>query len=132
MKLLEIGKDWVPEVRSVFRPPWNRRGYRRTAKIYPKRKTMRIKKKVFKELVRRLQKAYPKHNYRLEERKIKGVHYWIIRRGKVSPRNPPLYYSYLRGKFYVPRSYTRKRKELVANVIRMRLQSLGAARVRWK
>jgi hypothetical protein len=120
IRLLEAFKDFEVKIKSdnSFK------------KVILTKSIKTITEKDLKAMVIGLRAKYPDKNYRLVKRKIAGKTYLIIRRGKASLNNPPVYFDLEAGKVLVPQTYVKKVGRLVNSVILYRLNPLGIVKVR--
>jgi len=122
VKLLEPFEDFKPTIRGWSGSP----KYKMVREVKPKEYPLKLTLKTLKKIVRKLRKQYPSHDYRLEKVKLHDKIYYRLRRGETDLKNPPIYIDLETGRIYVPSSYVKRKKRLVASVIDYRLRSLGA------
>jgi hypothetical protein len=122
VKLLEPFKDFKPTIRGWSGSP----KYKMVREVKPKEYPLKLTLKTLKKIVRKLRKQYPSHDYRLEKVKLHDKIYYCLRRGETDLKNPPIYIDLETGRIYIPQTYVKRKKRLVASVIDYRLRSLGA------
>lgn len=121
MRLKEVFVDFPLTIRLAKKGPKSREVRTFEPKKYPNRRLIRR----IQSDIERLQARFLSMDYRVEETSVRGERALRVRRGKVGPENPPVYYFPKSGRIYVPSSYLRRRKRLTLSILCYRLKAWG-------
>lgn len=124
IKLLELGKDFVPEVNDYTGRPY----YRRTRRLIIPEVKLDFNDflKAAMKFNERMKKKGKSARLEAKVRVIDGEPYYVLRRAdRVKGDDIPLYYNPRTRRFYTALRYPTRRKKLTSIVLMMRLAALG-------
>jgi len=123
-ELMEIGKDFIPEVRDYTQRP----RYQRVRKIIVPKVQLSFNDfmRAAMEFNERMEKKGKDVRLEAKVRVINGVVYYVLRRADKRWKDDiPIYYNPKTQRFYIPKRYPSRRKKLTSYVIMLRLSALG-------
>ena len=123
-ELLEIVKDFIPEIRDYTQRPI----YERVRKIMVPRVKLSFNDflRAAMEFNERMEAKGKSARLEAKVRVVDGQVYYVLRRADRQWKDDiPIYYNPKTQRFYIPKRYPSRRKKLTSYVIMLRLAALG-------
>lgn len=123
-ELLEIGKDFIPEIRDYSQRPRYQRI--RRIKVPEVELTFNDFLSAAIEFNKKMEAKGKAARLEAKVRVVDGEVYYVLRRADRQWKDDiPIYYNPKTKKFYIPKRYPSRRKKLTSYVIMLRLSALG-------
>lgn len=121
VQLMEVFVDFPVKIRSWGGDKSHRTKRTVKPKNYPHKGLIRAIKRHIKDL----QERYPDKGYEARDMTLKGERMLRIRRADKGLRRVPIYFEVRTGRFFVPKTYVKRKYRLTCSVINYRLHALG-------